>query len=205
MRVALHARVSTSDKGQDPETQLLELRRYAREKSNGTPAIEYVEQETGTGKRRRPVFEQMLRDADHGRFSVLAIWALDRLTREGPLKTMLILQQLASAGVKVKSLREPWLDPESPTYDLLVPIFGWIAQQEAKRISERVQAGLARAREKGVRLGRPRANLNVAQVAALRAEGLSWEAIGSQLGVDEHTAKRAMERERQKPVSSDAS
>lgn len=122
MRVAIHARVSTSDKGQDPRNQLLELRRYSEGKANCAPIVEYVEQETATGKKRRPVFDQMLQDAERGRFEVLVIWAIDRLSREGPLKTMLLLDRMHRAGVKVKSLKEPWLDPRfadlrpSPSY-----------------------------------------------------------------------------------------
>jgi DNA invertase Pin-like site-specific DNA recombinase len=145
-RVAFHARVSTTDKGQDPMNQLVELRRYSESRTDKMPIIEYVEQETATGKKRRPVFENVLRDAERGRFEVLVIWALDRFSREGPLRTMLLLDRLHRAGVKVKSLKEPWLDPDSPSYDLLLPIFAWIAKQEALRISERVRAGRDRAR-----------------------------------------------------------
>jgi DNA invertase Pin-like site-specific DNA recombinase len=191
MKIALHARVSTSSKGQDPENQLLELRRYSETKADRTPIIEYVEQETATGKKRRPIFEKMLQDAEHGRFEVLVIWALDRLSREGPLKTMLLLDRLHRTGVKVKSLKEPWLNPESPTYDLLLPIFAWIAKQEALRISERVRAGLIRARENGKTLGRPRVGLEVVRITSLRAQGLSWEAIAHELDVGEGTVRRA--------------
>jgi DNA invertase Pin-like site-specific DNA recombinase len=192
MRIALHARVSTSDKGQDPRNQILELRRYSETKANSSiPIIEYLEQETATGKKRRPVFEKMLQDAERGRFEVLVIWALDRLSREGPLKTMLLLDRLHRAGVKVKSLKEPWLEPDSPTYDLLLPIFAWIAKQEALRISERVRAGLNRAKENGKTLGRPRVSLDAVRITSLRKQGLSWEAIAHELAVGEGTVRRA--------------
>lgn len=192
MRVAIHARVSTSDKGQDPRNQLLELRRYSEGKANCAPIVEYVEQETATGKKRRPVFDQMLQDAERGRFEVLVIWAIDRLSREGPLKTMLLLDRMHRAGVKVKSLKEPWLDPDSPTYDLLLPIFAWIARQEAVRISERVRAGLDRARSGGKMLGRPRVAVDVPKIAHLRARGCSWAEIKTTLGISKGTAQRAL-------------
>ena len=194
MRVALHARVSTSDKCQDPVNQLLELRRYSQTNGSGASVTEYVEQETATGKKRRPVFEQMLEDAERRRFDVLVIWALDRLSREGPFKTMLLLDRLHRAGVKVKSLKEPWLDPDSPTYDLLLPIFAWIAKQEALRVSERVRAGLDRARSNGKRLARPRVIVDTARIASLRAQGHSWADIRAELGISKGTAQRALAR-----------
>lgn len=194
VRVALHARVSTTDKGQDPTNQLLELRRYSEGKTNCAPVAEYVEQETATGRRRRPVFDQMVLDAERGRFEVLVIWALDRFSREGPLKTMLMLDRLHRAGVKVKSLREPWLDPDSPTYDLLLPIFAWLAKQEALRISERVRSGLDRARASGKRLGRPRILVDATKIADLRAQGYSWSEIKAALRISKGTAQRALAR-----------
>jgi DNA invertase Pin-like site-specific DNA recombinase len=184
MKGALYARVSTRDKGQDTQNQAVELRRYLT--SKGIEFYEYVEQETATGKKRRPVFEQMISDALTGKFQILVIWALDRITREGPLKAMLMLDRLNRAGVKVKSLREPWLDPDSPTYELLLPIFAWVGKQEAVRISERVRAGLERAATKGHFPGRPRKqrerDKDAKEIQAMRANGDSYEEIASELG-----------------------
>lgn len=199
MKAALYARVSTSDKGQQTENQTTELRRYCIDKQ--LSCIEYIEEETATGKKRRPVFEQMLADAEQGRFRLLVIWALDRLTREGPLRAMLLLDRLNRAGVKVKSLKEPWLEPESPTYELLLPIFAWIAKQEALRMSERVRAGLAQARANGQTLGRPKLGLTVEQlrkVALLREGRSSWEAIGHVLGMTGQQVRSRVRRAVQK-------
>jgi DNA invertase Pin-like site-specific DNA recombinase len=128
----------------------------------------------------------MMADAMNGKFQILVVWALDRLTREGPLKAMLVLDQLNRAGVKVKSLREPWLDPDSPTYDLLLPIFAWIGKQEAKRISERVLVGLATARAKGHFPGRPKVrrdhDKDAKQIREMRANGDSYDEIAAELG-----------------------
>jgi len=184
MKGAFYARVSTRDKGQDTQNQAVDLQRYLTTK--GLEVLEYTEQETATGKKRRPVFEQILQDAESGKFQILVVWALDRLTREGPLKAMLVLDRLNRAGVKVKSLKEPWLDPDSPTYDLLLPIFAWIAKQEAKRISERVLAGLERAKAHGKRLGRPSAHRDhdkdAKQIRAMRDAGDSYGDIAAELG-----------------------
>lgn len=180
-RVVTYSRVSTVDRGQDPINQITALRDLAK-RDNLPVVLEYVDHETGTGKRRRVEFERMLADAEQHKFDTLLIWALDRLSREGTLKTLLLLDRLAKAGVKVRSLSEPWLDPAAPTYDLLLPIFAWIAHQESLRISARVKAGLATAVAKGKRLGRrPKHGNRVGEIRArirqLRSAGRSLQAI----------------------------
>jgi DNA invertase Pin-like site-specific DNA recombinase len=179
--------VSTVDKGQDPINQSTALRDLA--KREGLPVVvEYVDRETGTGKRRRAEFERMLADAEKHAFDVLFIWALDRLSREGTLKTLTLIDKLAKLGIRVRSHCEPWLDPASPTYELLLPIFAWIARQESMRISERVKAGLATAVAKGKKLGRiPKHGDRVGEVRArilrLRGEGRSLREISDAVGL----------------------
>jgi DNA invertase Pin-like site-specific DNA recombinase len=192
IRAAIYARVSTKDKGQETKNQLFDLRGAGSQARDGF--IEYVEEETATGKRNRPVFQKMLNDAENHRFDTLIIWALDRFTREGPLKTMLLIQRLHSCGVRVKSLKESWLDPESPTYELLLPIFAWIAKQEALRLSERTKAGLERARQNGTRLGRPKINADITRMHRLRSTGLSYRAIARKLGISDGTVRMALKR-----------
>lgn len=188
-RVAIYARVSTDDKGQDPKNQIDEIHAYcAREGLEIAPEREYVDRETGTGKRRRSEFERMLADAERHRFDLLLIWSLDRLTREGTLRTLLLVDQLDRCKVRVKSLREPWLDPDSPTYELLLPIFAWIARQESRRISERVKAGLARRRREGFVLGAPEKR-DYSKIGELKNEGRSVGEIARELGMPKSTVR----------------
>jgi DNA invertase Pin-like site-specific DNA recombinase len=199
-RAAIYARVSTKE--QESENQLVELRKAAVN-AFGEPVpsrLQYIEAETGTGKRHRVTFQQMLKDAENHCFDTLIIWALDRFSREGPLKTMLLIERLHRSGVKVKSLKESWLDPESPTYELLLPIFAWIAKQEALRLSERTKAGLERARQNGQKLGRPKAIADLAIIRSQRATGLSYRTIGKALGISEGTVRNVLQRARKKRV-----
>jgi DNA invertase Pin-like site-specific DNA recombinase len=83
MRVAIYARVSTNDKGQDPENQLRELRAWCAN-SGHTIAHEYVEHETGgKGAERRKQFAALFEDAAKRKFDCVLFWALDRFSREG--------------------------------------------------------------------------------------------------------------------------
>jgi DNA invertase Pin-like site-specific DNA recombinase len=202
MRSFLYARVSTNDKGQDSENQMAEMRRCVEFKQ-WKLRREFVDEVTGSGKKVREQFDEMLEACERHEADIVIIWALDRFSREGPLKTLLLLDRLQRAGVKVKSMKEPWLDPDSPTYELLVPIFAWIAKQERIRIGERVKAGMANARdliEKGLPTkhgktrwaGRPRIEFDRAVIASLRRKGWSLRSIAAHLDISEGSVRNAL-------------
>src|SRR5690242_4300982 len=149
MRVALYARVSTRDRGQDTANQLAQLREFCE--AQGWEIVqEYEDQESGANPERRQ-FGAMMNAAARRRFDVVLFWALDRLTREGALATLQYLNQLTSYGVGFRSFTEPYLDSCGIFKDAVIAILGTIAQQERRRISERVRAGLDRAKTQGTR------------------------------------------------------
>src|SRR5580700_7209014 len=97
MTIAIYARVSTKDKGQDTENQLAQLREFAA-KQGWTVFREYVDRESGA-KSDRLEFRQMFEDAGRRRFDMLLFWSLDRLSREGVLETLQHLNRLTTCGV----------------------------------------------------------------------------------------------------------
>ena len=96
----------------------------------------------------------MLNDAMQRKFDVVLFWALDRFTREGALQTLQYLNVLSSYWVGFRSYTEPYLDSCGMFKDAVIAILGTIAKQERLRISERVRAGLDRARANGTRSGK---------------------------------------------------
>ena len=188
LRVALYARVSTKDKGQEVENQLAQLREFAM-RSGWSIVHEYIDHETGKTSDREQ-FEQMFLDASQRRFDVLLFWALDRLSREGVLPTLQHLERLTSCGIGYRSFTEQYFDSCGIFKDAVIAIVATVAKQERVRISERVRAGLATARSKGKQLGRPRRIVDAYRIAALRAQGASWRAISDELGVSVGTAHR---------------
>ena len=108
MKTALYCRVSTADGRQDCQNQLRALREYA--KGQGWEIVgEYLDQRSGR-RADRPEFLKAMQDAKRGRYDVLLFWSLDRLSREGALKTLQTLRQLSDFGIKFRSLQEPYLD-----------------------------------------------------------------------------------------------
>jgi DNA invertase Pin-like site-specific DNA recombinase len=155
-RVAIYARVSTEDRGQDPENQLAQLRAWCGAAGHEI-VTEYVDHASGGGGAdKRPRFAAMLEAAHRRQFDTVLCWALDRLSREGMVATVGYLQRLASAGVVFHSYSEPALCSENEMVrDIVLAVMSSLAKVERARISERTKAGLARVRAKGQRLGRP--------------------------------------------------
>ena len=94
MRVAIYARVSTDDKGQDPENQLRELRAWCIN-SDHMISREYVEHDSGRkGADKRKQFAALFNDAAKMKFDCVLFWALNRFSREGMAQTIAHLQAL---------------------------------------------------------------------------------------------------------------
>jgi DNA invertase Pin-like site-specific DNA recombinase len=164
MRVAIYARVSTNDKGQDPENQLRELRAWCAN-SGHTTTREYVEHETGgKGADKRKQFAALFEDAAKRKFDCVLFWALDRFSREGMARTIVHLQRLTSYGVSFHSYTEPHLATDNELVrNILLALLSSLAKVEAQKISERTKAGMARAKAKGIKIGRPKLGSNFAR------------------------------------------
>jgi DNA invertase Pin-like site-specific DNA recombinase len=188
MKIALYLRVST-DK-QETENQAVQLREFAA-KQGWQIAGEYCDYESGS-KSDRAEFQCMFADASKRRFDLLLFWALDRLSREGVYQTLQHLNRLESYGVGFRSFTEPYFDSCGVFKDAVIAIMATLAKQERVKRAERTKAGLARVRAAGRRLGRP-VSLNGqhrAEIARLRASGLSLRAIGRQLGISDGSVRR---------------
>jgi DNA invertase Pin-like site-specific DNA recombinase len=177
----MYARVSTKDKGQDVENQLEQLRSFAA-KQGWTIYREYTDRETGATSERIE-FQAMFHDASQRKFDVLLFWALDRLSREGVLETLQYLNRLTSYGIGYRSYTEQYFDSCGIFREAVIAIIATVAKQERVRLSQRVKAGLDRARSQGRKLGRPKVAVDTTQIAQLRASGASWTKVAAALGV----------------------
>ena len=182
VKVAVYARVSTDDKGQDPETQLLQLREYCR--NNDLEIFkEYIDKGESGRKTSRPALDKMLRDAAHRRFKQVIVWKMDRLSRAGIKHVLDVLDYLKRYGISVVSITEPFLSTDTPMGELVLLILAWCAKMESQILSQRVKAGIERYKQKKGHWGRPRVKVTGEEVRALREMGFSYRAIAKQLGV----------------------
>jgi DNA invertase Pin-like site-specific DNA recombinase len=140
----------------------------------------------------REQFREMFQAASRRQFDVLLFWSLDRFSREGVFETLSHLNRLTGYGVHYRSFTEQWFDSCGIFRDAVISILATLAKQERIRISERTKAGLERARHEGKTLGRPKVEVNAAEIQRLRAQGLSWSAVSAQTGVARATCQRAV-------------
>lgn len=153
MRVAIYARISTTDKDQNPETQLLPLREFAAAQG-WTVADEFTDRAPATDLRARTAWRELLDQAARRHVDLVLVWRIDRAFRS-VLDAATTLERLRTWGVGLRSYTEPWLDTTSPFGEALYYITAAYAQLERGILAERVRAGMDRARRQGRRLGRP--------------------------------------------------
>jgi DNA invertase Pin-like site-specific DNA recombinase len=179
-RVAIYARVSTTNHGQDVGLQTGDLRQFA-EARGWRLADEYVDSGVSGSKDSRPELNRLMADAKRRKFDVVLVWKLDRFGRS--LRHLVnALAEFESLGIAFVSLSDN-LDLSTASGRLMFNIIGAMAEFERELIRERVKAGMKNAKAKGTRIGRPRVAVDAARIAALRAAGLSWPKIARELGV----------------------
>ena len=194
MRAALYARVSTRDRGQEVANQLEQLRQFAASQKWNV-VHEYVDR--ASGKRSdREQFQKLFNDASQRRFDLVLFWSLDRFSREGVLETLQHLQRLTQYGINWRSFTEAYLDSCGVFRDAVLSILATIAKQERIRLSERVHAGLARARKQGRVGGRPKLVLDRERIMALDADGWTIREIAEEMGVSRASIHRILKSHR---------
>ncbi|HLO75345.1 MAG TPA: recombinase family protein [Magnetospirillum sp.] len=188
-RAALYLRVSTS--GQTTENQRLELEAMA---ARCGWAIVGIYEDAGIsgakGRDKRPEFDRLCRDAARRRIDVVMAWSVDRLGRS--LQHLVqFLADLHASGVDLY-LHQQGIDTTTPSGKAMFQMLGVFAEFERAMIRERVQAGLARARAQGKRLGRPSTPPAKEQaiLADLRAGALGLRKIAAKHGVGVSVVQR---------------
>ncbi len=194
MKVAIYARVSTSDKDQNPETQLLPLREFVQ--AQGWQTIgEFVDHASATDMRGRKAWRDLLDRAAKRQVDLILVWRIDRAFRS-VLDAATTLERLRAWGVGLRSYAEPWLDTSSAFGEALFHITCAYAQLERGILRERVRAGMERARKQGKSLGRPRVtNGEWENVRPLVESGkVSQREAARMLGISQSTVSRMLAR-----------
>jgi DNA invertase Pin-like site-specific DNA recombinase len=151
-RVALYARVSTVNSGQDPTMQTRELEEYCQQRGWEIAGC-YVDTRVSGAKDSRPELNRLMADAHQRHFDAVPVWKLDRFGRS--LRHLVnALAEFEALGISFVSLRDN-LDLSTPSGRLMSQIIAAMAEFERSLIVERVKAGMRNARAKGKRIGRP--------------------------------------------------
>ncbi len=198
-RVALYVRVSTGE--QTTDNQRLELERVARH--SRWQMVEVYEDagiSGANGREKRPAFDQMLKAAARREFDLVAAWSVDRLGRS--LQHLVAFLSAIHALKVDLYLHQQGIDTTTPAGKAMFQMMGVFAEFERAMIQERINAGLARAREQGTRLGRPPGASKKRQakrgyVLKLRQEGQSIRTIAKALKIAPGTVQGILKEARQ--------
>lgn len=189
MRAALYARVSTTDKDQDVDMQLHELREFAQKRR--WEALEFVDEGVSGARAKRPALDEMLKAVKARRVDVVIVWRLNRLGRN--LSHLIhLLQDFQVLGVAFVSLKEN-IDMTTATGRLMAHLVGAFAEFELDQMKDNVRAGIENARRKGKRIGRkPIPPITLSRILELHKAKKSIRAIAKTSGAGVGTVQRTI-------------
>ena len=185
VRVAIYIRVSTLD--QSTQLQRKELLEYIEHR--GWELIEIYDEKISGATANRPQFQKMMADARKRRFDTLVCFKLDRLFRsvKGMVSTLEELQELGVAFISVQDQ----IDLTTAAGRFMMVILAAVSEMERSLILERVKTGIAHAKSKGVRFGRPVTRPDE-RIRELRKKGMSIRKIAKELKVAVGTVERSL-------------
>jgi DNA invertase Pin-like site-specific DNA recombinase len=186
-RAVTYTRVSTID--QTVQNQVFDLRALAQQR--GLEIVkEYSDHGISGARARRPGLDQLMTDARRGRFDVLLVWSSDRLARS-TRHFLSVLDELSHVNVEFVSFREN-IDTGGPLGRAVIIIVSAIAELEKSLITERVKAGLRRAKLEGRHIGRPPVQVDRAAIMHDRAQGQSLRQIAKAQRISRATVCRVL-------------
>ena len=138
-------------------------------------------------------------DARRAKFKAVAVWRFDRFGRS--LRHLVTaLDEFRELSIDFVSVNDA-VDTATASGRMMFAVIGAMAQFEAELARERTISGLAAAKRRGARLGRPRARFDLERAAELRTTGLSYERVAAALGVSVGTIHAALRRLQKTPVA----
>ncbi|MBN2193777.1 MAG: recombinase family protein [Polyangiaceae bacterium] len=186
-RAALYLRVSTRE--QRPDLQLDQLRDLA-ERRGWQVVGEFIDHGESGGKDSRPQLDALMQLVHRAKLDVVCCWKFDRFARS--VRHLIVtLEDLNARGIDFVSVQDA-IDTSTPTGRFTFHVIAAVAELEREMIRDRTRAGLAAARRRGKRLGRPPTHVNVCEALRLRQQGLSVRQVAARLGKSYGVVQRSL-------------
>ena len=157
MKVCIIARVSTDDKEQNPESQLIPCRKYCKDQGH-TIITEIVDHYTGTVDIfSRPDGSRLKELLQNKKIEGIVVFSVDRFSREDPIKVIHQLRVIESEHkVKFISITEPIFNMESEFAEPMKYMLSWFSNYWITQHKKKVKSGMDRAKQEGRHIGRPK-------------------------------------------------
>ncbi len=187
-KVAIYARVSTSNKGQDLNTQLLPLKKYCKDKKRDI--VQVYTDIMSWAKESRPSLNSLLDDAKEQKFDTVLVFRFDRISRS--TKQLIdLLEKFRKLNISFISLNEN-IDTTTPTGAMMFTIIAAFAKFERDIISERVKFWIQKARSNWKQIGRKKIDVNDDMVILHHNEGLSIRNIAQMMNISKSKVHRIL-------------
>ncbi len=186
MKVVIYARVSTDDKDQDPERQIMKCKQYCELHEHEIIGVlnEFCSGDSDPFKRVEG--SRILALNPQG----LVIFGMDRLTRQHPMKVFQLIQRCKDAGIKIVSITEPAFNMEGEFSEILLFMISWFNNYFLLKLRRDTKSGMERARAAGKQIGRSRVSFNRFRAEELLKQGRPQREIGKELGISAATLCR---------------
>jgi DNA invertase Pin-like site-specific DNA recombinase len=187
MKVIIYSRVSTDDKEQNTERQVIQCRNYCAI-HNHTIIGEHEDYISGdTNPFIRKGFSSGVKSKPDG----IVIYEISRFSREHPSKVMRRIQELKDSGIKIISITEPAFNMEGDMSELLQYIMAWFNNYYLSNLRRNVKTGQERARQQGKVIGRAKVKFNERRATHLyTVEKKTQREIAKELNVSLGTLNR---------------
>lgn len=186
-KVAVYLRVSTAS--QSVDSQKLAIQKYLEAHSIKVYEL-YVDEGISGAKKSRPQLDNLIHDVAAGKISTVICYSLSRISRSAS-HLLTVLEHLQEHKVHFLSISEH-IDLNTSTGKLLVTVLGAVSELERAVIKERVIAGLANARAKGVKLGKPKKPVNRELLMNLAGQNMPYKKMSKLLGISPSTICREL-------------
>jgi len=177
-RTAIYLRVSKP--GQTTENQKRDLTRYCEARNLEITEI-FEDHGISGAKESRPALDDLMKKARQRKFDMVLVWKFDRFARSTS-HLLSALNEFKDLGIDFISYSEG-IDTSTSVGKMVFTFLGAIAEFERSLIQERVQCGINRARENGVKFGRPHKGFDVERALSLREQGYGFRKMAKELNV----------------------
>ena len=191
--VALYARISKDNMGQDIDRQINEVREYCS-RCGYEIVEEYLDEGFARTTRNRPALDRLIKDARQRKFHLVVSDELSRFAGT-PALLMTLLEELKLWNVHLVSVKEG-IDTSNVMGELVATLLSAISKMEIYNISHRVKSGIANSRRKnGGEWGR-RTNLTdekTLQILKNREMGWGIKKLAKEFSVSNQTIRKVLD------------
>jgi DNA invertase Pin-like site-specific DNA recombinase len=190
LTACIYGRCSTDENRQDVDVQIIELRRYCN--AMGWPFEEVAEYGSGYKADNQPKLDEVIEAIRLKRFNVLVVYSMDRFSRQSPSKINALLDTIVEKyGCRFIALQQGIDSDNDLIWQAVRPLFTYFANKFSKDLGEKIRRGIAQKKAKGIyKGGRPLKRVDIATIAALKAQGLSIRKIVREINTGKTEPKR---------------